>query len=205
MKLKLLSVGNNQKLDKNIPVFNLPQGKTCPGATALCRKICYAAKAERMYPQAAAMRARNLIASKEPSFVARMTEEIGYLIEHRSLKLLRLHESGDFYNQDYLDRWIEIAMEEPEVTFLAYTKSFHLNFNVVPANMRIYASIDPTTKTTQASLRMMTKFPTAVILEKGSIAPRKTLTCTKSHDHHYCGHDCFTCWIGKRNVFFPQH
>ena len=199
MKIKLLSVGANMKLSKNVAVFNLPQGKTCPGATELCRKICYAAKAERMYPQAAAMRARNLRETKEASFVVEMIEELDYLIRQRNLKYVRVHESGDFYNQTYLDKWIEIAREEPEITFLAYTKSFNLNFDKYPDNMKIYASTDSTSE------KLRGTGPFAHIVQKGEQIPKGYVTCQPAHDKHYCGADCTTCFQGKSNVYFPQH
>jgi hypothetical protein len=35
---------------------------------------------------------------------------------------VRIHDSGDFYDRDYLERWLEIAYEVPDVLFYAYTK-----------------------------------------------------------------------------------
>jgi hypothetical protein len=36
---------------------------------------------------------------------------------------LRVHDSGDFWAQDYLDAWLDVARERPETTFYAYTKA----------------------------------------------------------------------------------
>jgi hypothetical protein len=35
---------------------------------------------------------------------------------------IRIHATGDFYSQSYLNKWIEIAAALPSVDFYAYTK-----------------------------------------------------------------------------------
>jgi hypothetical protein len=199
MKTKLLSIGNNRKLSKDIAVFNLPCGTTCPGKTAVCRKICYAAKAERMYKAAAAMRQRNLAASREPTFVVEMIAELDYCVTHKGLSKVRIHESGDAYSQEYLNKWFEICREEPEITFLMYTKSFHLSWVDKPDNLMVYWSIDSsTTEPVPAG-------PTATIVLKGERPPKGAVTCVHANDSHYCGSECTTCWLGKQNIYFDQH
>lgn len=37
---------------------------------------------------------------------------------------VRIHESGDFYNQNYLDAWVKVAKDFPDVVFYAYSKSY---------------------------------------------------------------------------------
>lgn len=61
----------------------------------------------------------------------------------RRIRMLRIHESGDFYSQEYLNAWYTLARTFPAITFYAYTKSFHLDFAGRPANMRLIASYDP--------------------------------------------------------------
>ena len=55
--------------------------------------------------------------------------------------IVRIHDSGDFFSQTYLDCWIAAAVAYPEKTFYAYTKSLHLDFSSVPANFRITQSM----------------------------------------------------------------
>jgi hypothetical protein len=40
---------------------------------------------------------------------------------------IRVHDSGDFYNQEYVDKWADIARANPDKKFYAYTKSLHLD------------------------------------------------------------------------------
>ena len=36
---------------------------------------------------------------------------------------VRIHDSGDFYSIDYLNKWVQIANDNKDVIFYAYTKS----------------------------------------------------------------------------------
>ena len=139
---ELLQRGNH-KLPRSTGIFNLPRAITCPGRTAYCQKVCYAGKAERMYKAVLPYRTRMLTLTKDPSFVGLMTAEI--LRSKRSV--IRIHESGDFYDQAYLDKWIGIAAALPKVTFYAYTKSHMLDFSRRPANLIVRLSTDPTSGT----------------------------------------------------------
>lgn len=136
MKRPYLSSGN-VKVGR-IPTWNLPSKLTCPQSTKLCRKYCYAAKAERPYrPQVLPCRNRNLEASKDVEFVATMSE----LINRRRSSYIRIHESGDFYDQVYLDKWFEIARNCPSKVFMAFTKSWHLDWTRKPDNLVVYWSV----------------------------------------------------------------
>src|SRR5574343_650785 len=111
----------NRKLKQGYLIWNLPAVKTCPGSTAICRKLCYARKAERVYPDVLPCRMSNYHDSKKESF----TDDMIMLIE-KTLKTykkfngyFRVHESGDFYNQKYLDSWFKIVAQFPEIKFLA--------------------------------------------------------------------------------------
>lgn len=60
-----------------------------------------------------------------------------------SSKIIRLHTSGDFFNQNYFDAWIYVARELPEIIFYCYTKSIKMLLkrkSQLPPNLRITAS-----------------------------------------------------------------
>jgi len=127
-----LSKGN-MKLPKTIAIWSLPAIKTCPGANG-CQNVCYARKAEIQYnhvvPQC---RENNLRLSKAGNFDKMMIEAI----TKSKRTIVRVHESGDFYNQTYLNSWIRIAKAMPNIRFYAYTKSLMLDFSKMPDNFRI--------------------------------------------------------------------
>jgi hypothetical protein len=120
--------GGNAKLKKDgIVTFNLPAGKTCPKA-GICRSFCYACKGNYQYPSVAMNAEGNLVASRHRNFVAMMILECQDLLD-RGLSRVRFHSSGDFYSQDYLDKWVAVMTVFPEITFYAYTKSLHLDWS----------------------------------------------------------------------------
>jgi len=57
-------------------------------------------------------------------------------------KAVRIHDAGDFYSNEYLDRWTSIARKVPQVLFYAYTKevAMILERKDIPINMRIVFS-----------------------------------------------------------------
>lgn len=119
-------LNTNSKLKKdNIFKFSLPVKSTCIGAKD-CLAYCYATKgAYRTYAKTIAKsHAKNFEFSESKSFVSSMLSELN----RRKIKIVRLHDSGDFYSQDYVNKWVTIASYNPKIKFYAYTKSLNLDF-----------------------------------------------------------------------------
>jgi len=153
----------NAKLGKQTLIFNLPAGKTCPGAS-LCKAFavmgdngktrvqdgaetvfrCFAASSEAQYPATFAARAHNLQTIVEALRDGSAADLINEGIQsHRtkSTKLVRIHESGDFFSGVYLDAWIEVAYRNPDLKFYCYSKSLQLFVNFkLPTNFYMTAS-----------------------------------------------------------------
>lgn len=121
----------------SIPLFSLPPLEYCPGRTALCSKYCYGLKPQRRFKNTRNKRARNFELSLTDKFVETIVNEI----EGQLIPYVRIHESGDYYNQEYLDKWIMIAKMLPDVKFVSFTKSFHLDFSKAPKNFIVILSI----------------------------------------------------------------
>jgi len=136
--MKLLSRGN-KKLPSSTAIFNLPAGRTCPNSTAQCRKFCYARKAERIYPAVLPFRMRNWDLTKQETFVALVSSELS---RARTITTVRIHESGDFYSEDYFKKWIRIAEAHPNLIFYAYTKVPRLGVFTRPKNFILLLSDD---------------------------------------------------------------
>lgn len=93
---------------------------------------CFAANQELQYDAVRANRWRNfdLLKAAEKSGGANgmyelIKKSLEYAFdEHGKKDEVRIHESGDFYNQNYLDAWVKVANAFPNVVFYAYTKSF---------------------------------------------------------------------------------
>jgi hypothetical protein len=113
--MKLTQRGN-AKLN-NTWLFNLPATPTV--CNTVC-KGCYAAREQVRFPSVLAARESRLTASKDASFSARIIAELS---SARKLPLYyRVHASGEFYSQEYISHWLDIASAFPSITFYAYTK-----------------------------------------------------------------------------------
>ncbi len=120
---------HNSKLRKDrIYKFSLPAFRTCP-ASGSCRSWCYMVGVYRLR-SVTAVKAhnRNYELTKKRWF-ADLT--INELRSRPYIKVLRVHDSGDFYSQLYLDKWRKIAEGCPTVFFYSYTKSLHLDFMAI--------------------------------------------------------------------------
>lgn len=121
------------------------QYNTCPGAKA-CRAVCYAKQGTYRFSNVIDARMHNLTLSMRPDFADLIINDLQAMVVksrkcRKPYNVVRLHDSGDFYSQTYLDAWAKVASFFPHVTFYAYTKSLHLDLTVAPANLRITQSL----------------------------------------------------------------
>lgn len=153
----------NAKLGKQTLIFNLPAGKTCPGAM-FCKSFavlnangkrsiqdgehtifrCFAASSEVQYDAVFENRASNLqmvVDAIKHGIAADLIHNSIQESRTRNTKLVRIHESGDFFSGAYLDAWIEVAHRNPDLKFYCYSKSLQLFLNFkMPANFFMTAS-----------------------------------------------------------------
>jgi hypothetical protein len=96
---------------------------TCPEAQA-CVKLCYARTGTYRFRGVLAAHERNLtmLMDDMPAWEARMTQELTHR-RYAAGAHIRIHDSGDFYSDDYVAAWLRIIRATPAVTFYAYTKS----------------------------------------------------------------------------------
>lgn len=127
--------------------WNLPTGSTCPFALECKVSVnretgkfnnesnqyrCYAANPER-FPAVREHRWKNFEGMKRGEKP----------IIPKEAKSIRIHASGDFFNQKYFDLWLEICRENPSIEFWAYTKSLDYwvnRINDIPSNLVLTAS-----------------------------------------------------------------
>jgi hypothetical protein len=192
--MELLKQGNH-KLSKQIGIWTLPR-TTCIGAGE-CTKFCYAKIFETM-PQVKNYRTKKLQKSKSLSFLSDMIKEI----KDCNIKKVRIHESGDFYNQIYLDKWKAIAAKCRSTTFITYTKSFNLDLNT-PNNFILFQSygskwddkIDPLKNT-------------ALVIKDIKDKPKGYYLCPYGQENFTkCAESCKYCYNkrGIKHVAFLLH
>jgi len=106
-----------------IPAFEDPETgrRTCPFAGA-CAKFCYAQKGAYVWSNVKPAFRYRYEASKSDDFVSRMNAELA----STKADMVRVHDSGDYYSREYVDKWFTIARANPHVRFYSYTKSLPL-------------------------------------------------------------------------------
>lgn len=122
----LASKGNEEIM---FLTWSLPSRSTCPYATEMCKKRCFAKKNES-FKNVRDSRGRNLAETHKNTFVADMIKHFEYQLQRpkaqNKLIICRIHTSGDFYSKDYFAKWVEISnyfKDNKNIMFQAYTKS----------------------------------------------------------------------------------
>lgn len=122
----ILLKSGNHKLAKNILIWDIPSIVTCKGACG----GCYALKAERIYKNTRIMRAFHyaivLMAiddtNKKEYLKSLIISEINKHVIMYNNPILRLHSSGDFFSNQYIAFWLEIAHECSNISIYSYSK-----------------------------------------------------------------------------------
>jgi hypothetical protein len=119
--MNLLTRGND-KIGSKVFAFNLPAVETCPGRSPCCEAHCYAQTGRWRFNAVREALAWNLRWARKAMFVPEVCEEL----RRRKVKVLRLHASGDFFDEAYVLRWLEILERSPGVRAYAYTRSWRV-------------------------------------------------------------------------------
>ena len=136
-KQKLFANGN-LKLDKSVGIFSLPPVKTCVNCST-CSKTCYANQAYKQYTNTKNAWDNNYELSKTEEFIDAVCEEL----KHTRKEIIRLHSSGDFYNEEYINKWRKIMELNPNKQFYTYTKNINaLELNDIDNCNVIYSFIN---------------------------------------------------------------
>lgn len=162
--MELLKFGiGNAKLENDVAIFDIPASWTCPFAKDCGDKVdpitgkmifnpkakfrCFAATSELISSAARRKRWHNFELLKTAKTAEKMAQLIiNSLNANKKTAVapkVRVHSSGDFFNETYFKAWMIVAKAMPEKTFYAYTKSFRFwvnNIREVPANFHLTAS-----------------------------------------------------------------
>ena len=146
------AVSPNGKVATIANAFGLPSGKafSCPGATSVCERVCYAGKLEKIYKGVRNVIVSNfeaLLSADYDGKVALLSDMIAEFVKdcdkRKAEKKFRIHWDGDFFSLEYTKAWAAVCKAYPDVQFWVYTRSF----DFVPAladidNLTTYLSVD---------------------------------------------------------------
>ena len=120
-----------------IPAYKSASGKlTCPMADE-CVKFCYAKKGAYIWSNVQPAFENRYQLSKTDDFIDAMNNEI----KRKKPDYVRVHDSGDYYSKAYLQKWIQVAIHNPDVKFYSYTNMVDMILNTsLPSNYDIIFS-----------------------------------------------------------------
>ena len=131
--------------------FNLPAGGyevdnksyiTCPGADA-CLALCYARQGTFLFKGSKRVRIDNhqlLLTTHVTHGLQGVVDILDEAVKSvsRTVAVIRLHDSGDFFKKWYVEAWVEVIKRHPNILFYAYTKSFPMFKGIdLPSNFRV--------------------------------------------------------------------
>ena len=196
--------------------WNIPAVETCPYRTKMCETSCYAKKCER-YTSCRNRRQMHLEVSKREDFVEIMTKQINFELNRKKYQnktiFFRIHESGDFYNYEYLVKWYQITKNfvGKNIIFEAYTKSLPLfdklyrEYGRENVNIKVLSSVWADTKPEMINMTKELELKVYTAIEDTKID--KFLQDNKSFakcDCEECG-KCQKCYRENINLIVAIH
>lgn len=204
--------------------FGLPAGKqySCPGATSLCEKVCYAGKAggiEQIYPNSFKLVLHNWEILRNANIRTMVDELDGMLIDFenecekwQAEKKFRIHWDGDFFSKTYINAWQVVVAMHKDVQFWAYSRVADAVevLNDYP-NMSIYFSGDVENYATANRLSMLgyqvawlgQTFEQAKAL--GANSDRRVISCLEQLGNLSLNGACIECGLclkGRYDIAF---
>ncbi|GAA4626850.1 hypothetical protein GCM10023196_036780 [Actinoallomurus vinaceus] len=97
--------------------------RTCPAA-GVCAQVCYARQGTYRFPSVQARHLANLeyVLADLDGWRRQMTDELHEMRFQGGDAWVRIHDSGDFFSDEYLLAWLRVMASARHVRFYAYTK-----------------------------------------------------------------------------------
>ncbi len=141
-KLKKSSKNGVRIVQWSLPAYKVRQGPhagavVCPMAGS-CGKAggCYAQQGAYVWKSAKDSHTKNYELSLSNEFQDSMQDDVRRHKNRASKKneklVVRIHDAGDFYSLDYIRKWCEVMVANPDVQFYAYTKMVRLLKGLAP-------------------------------------------------------------------------
>jgi len=190
---------NNGKLGQFIYHFSIST-KKCRHKTRDCVRYCYADRGSMRYHQAEDKRyGINAKWTRHRDFVSLISSQIRLIVY--DCQYFRIHTSGDFYNQTYFNKWVQIANNFQGMKFLAFTRNYELDVSNAPANLILMFSSDPSTKKYHPSIKRRARVDYQ--LDNYESVEEHLELKGKSKVCRYKCKFCRECWNGDTDVLFP--
>ena len=182
------AVSPNGKTATISNTFGLPSGKSysCPGATSVCEKVCYAGKLEKIYKGVKDVLLnnwdllRNADQLEMEALLYQMIDEFDKdCVKRNAEKLFRIHWDGDFFNETYTQAWKNVILAFPGIQFWVYTRSaFAVPMLTGIQNLSLYFSTDDDNWQLASQLKETNGVKLAYLANNFAMGKERMLTIT---------------------------
>jgi hypothetical protein len=135
---------SNRNSKTGIACLNLAFPVCSCRENAPCMNQCYAQKGRQQMARIQAAYYRNFrLYNNDPE---EFFEQVYYKVKFSGLPLVRLFDSGDFPDHEFLERLVELCQKTPTVKYMAFTKKYEIvneyidKGNKLPDNLNIIFS-----------------------------------------------------------------
>lgn len=208
---------SNRKLGGLIGQINMPKGISCR-KNAPCAILCYGNKGNIATPNAKKghMARYQLYLEKALLFFQMIVMELTF----RPCKLVRWHAMGDIVDFDYFKGMVYVALQLPDIKFLAFTKKYEIvneyirrandgEFEQIPENLVIVFSAWGNWIPDNPHNLPVSYVEFGAECDKN--IPSDAKKCMNQEDKHLTCAECFdakvSCWNLKHgeSVVFKKH
>ena len=182
------AVSPNGKTATISNTFGLPSGKSysCPGATSVCEKVCYAGKLEKIYKGVKDVLLnnwdllRNADQLEMEALLFQMIDEFDKdCVKRNAEKLFRIHWDGDFFNETYAHAWKNVILAFPAIQFWVDTRSdFAVPILTGIENLSLYFSTDDDNWQLASQLKETNGVKLAYLANNFAMGKERMLTIT---------------------------
>ena len=197
----------NHKLGR-IPNVSLTPIASCPaGLPCTQGNQCYALKSYVQYPAVKLAWDSNLAIYLDNP-VQYFMDINNYCLARAKRDYFRWHVAGDIVDQRYLTGMKFVAMMNPDIRFMAFTKRYELDYSDLPPNLNIIISMWPGANCPN---ELWTgSIPVAWLEDKNVEDPRMYAKLDVVGSMQICSEDCRdckSCWHNKpmQDVIFKVH
>lgn len=195
-----LLTNSNQKVKAWL--FSLPPVKSCLNSGS-CEKDCYALKAYKQYPSAAALWDFNfhLVKNNLTELYNRLDKQLAKIAKSK-MRVVRIHQSGDFYSAEYVEVWHKLAAKYPMISFYGYTKVDSI------LDLTKFESLDNVAIVKSLVAGKYRNYGTINYVNRMA-AKHDAIVCPATYGENKaevkCNLHCNACTKKDTNVFFVQH
>ena len=138
--------------------------------------------------------------------------QVDFKLKHSGLGLCRFFDAGDIPDYDFFDGMVNIALKNPKIKFMAFTKKYFIvnewlsENEKLPKNLNVIFSAWDKDWVVPNPYNLPVAYVDFKDKSKNPEFPKNYTTCPNQHDKTVTCTVCQKCWNKKvKTVVFQQH